>query len=141
MSEEEAFDLLIKDLDEKYESIKGYIKTLNTKHGYKININNFSENEMLFLVDFAYNRGAGLVERKDLKDAGKPYSSLALLILAVSGKNDKKIRKTLMEETRNKEGKYYEGLELRRMDEYEILKFGDFERDYNIKRDYTKKKK
>lgn len=45
-----------------------------------------------------------------------------------------------MEETLNKEGEVYDGLILRRMDEYEILKFGDFERDYDIERDYTKPK-
>lgn len=31
--------------------------------------------------------------------------------------------------------------ELRRMDQYEILKFGDFVRNYDVKRDYTKPKK
>ena len=45
-----------------------------------------------------------------------------------------------MEETKNTKGMYYEGLELRRMDQYEILEFGDFERDYDVKRDYTKPK-
>ena len=141
LSEQEALDLLIKDLNKKYDSIKGYINTLNTGFGYNININNFSENEILFLVDFAFNRGAGLVERPELKAAGKPYSSLAILITAVSEKNDQKIRETLMEETKNTKGVYYEGLKLRRMDEYEILKFGDFVRDYDVKRDYTKPKK
>jgi hypothetical protein len=45
-----------------------------------------------------------------------------------------------MEETKNTKGVYYEGLKLRRMDEYEIYKFGDFVRDYDVKRDYTKQK-
>lgn len=46
---------LINDLDKKYNSIEGYIKTLNSGYGYNIYINNFSENEKLFLVDFAFN--------------------------------------------------------------------------------------
>ncbi|MGN6710411.1 glycoside hydrolase family protein [Anaerocolumna jejuensis] len=140
LSEQEALDLLIKDLDKKYASIEGYIKSLNSGYGYNININKFSENEILFLVDFAFNRGAGLVERPELKKAKKPFSSLAILITAVSEKNGKKIKETLMEETKNTKDVYYEGLKLRRMDEYEIYKFGDFVRDYDVKRDYTKPK-
>ena len=81
------------------------------------------------------------MERPQLKAAGKPYSSLAILITAVSGKNDQKIIDTLMEETKNTKGVYYEGLKLRRMDQYEIYKFGGFVRDYDVKRDYTKPKK
>lgn len=95
LSEKEALDFLIKDLNKKYDSIKGYINTLNTGFGYNINIINFSENEILFLVDFAFNRGAGLVERPELKAAGKLYSSIAILITAVSEKNDKKLEKHL----------------------------------------------
>jgi RHS repeat-associated protein len=140
LSEQEALDLLIKDLDEKYATIEEYIKSLNSGYGYNIDINKFSENEVLFLVDFVFNRGAGLVQRPKLKKAKKPFSSLAILIIAVSKKNDKKIKKTLMEETKNTKGVYYEGLKLRRMDEYEIYKFGDFVRDYDVKRDYTKQK-
>jgi GH24 family phage-related lysozyme (muramidase) len=140
LSEQEALDLLIKDLDEKYATIEGYIKSLNSGYGYNIDINKFSENEVLFLVDFAFNRGAGLVQRPKLKKAKKPFSSLAILIIAVSKKNDKKIKKILMEEKKNTKGVYYEGLKLRRMDEYEIYKFGDFVRDYDVKRDYTKQK-
>ncbi len=92
---EQALDLLIKDLDEKYATIEGYIKSLNSGYGYNIDINKFSENEVLFLVDFAFNRGAGLVQRPKLKKAKKPFSSLAILIIAVSKKNDKKLRKYL----------------------------------------------
>ena len=141
LSEKEALDLLIKDLDSKYDTTNMYVNTLNSRFGYNINIDNFEENEILFLVDFAFNRGPGLVQRAELKAAGEPFSSLAILITAVSEKDDNKIQKILMEETENTKGVYYEGLKLRRMDEYEILKFGDFERDYDVKRDYTKPKK
>lgn len=48
----------------------------------------------------------------------------------------KRIKETLMEETKNTKDVYYEGLKHRRMDEYEIYKFGD----YDVKRDYTKPK-
>jgi len=50
------------------------------------------------------------------------------------------ILETLMEETKNLDGVYYEGLKLRRMDQYEILKFGDFVRDYDVNRGFTKPK-
>ena len=136
LNEYQAINLLLSDLDEKYKSIEGYINTLNSNYGYNININNFSENEVLFLVDFAFNRGAGLVQRPNLQTAGKPYNSLPILIAAVSAKDDATIIKTLQEETKNLQGVYYSGLELRRMDQYEILKRGDFVRDYDISRGY-----
>lgn len=41
------------------------------------------------------------MERPQLKAAGKPFSSLAILITAVSEKNDQKIIDTLMAETIN----------------------------------------
>lgn len=138
LSQQEAEELLISDLNKKYNTIERYIKTLNSNYGYNLNFNNFSENEMLFLVDFAFNRGSGLVKRPELEAAGQPYSSLAILIVAVSENDDNKIITTLMEETKNLQGIYYDGLALRRMDEYEILKFGDFVRDYDVSRDYTK---
>lgn len=141
LSENEALDLLMKDLNSKSDTIKRYINILNLEFGYNILIGDLSKNEMLFFVDFVFNRGAGLVERPELKAAGKPFSSLAILLTAVSEKNDKKIIDTLMEETYNLEHVYYEGLKLRRMDQYEILKFRDFVRDYDAERDYTKPKK
>lgn len=140
LSMEDALKLAIDDLNSKYVSIEGYVKTLNSEFGYNIDANNFTENEILFLIDFAFNRGGGLVKRPELKASGKPYSSLAILIVAVSEKNDKKILEILMEETKNLDGVYYEGLKLRRMDQYEILKFGDFVRDYDVNRDFTKPK-
>lgn len=134
LTEEEGLNLAIQDLDAKYEQIERLIKTLNQSYEKDIHIENFTENEILFLVDFAYNRGMGLVERPELKEQHEPYSSLAILIVAVSEGNDAVIVQTLQEETRNTQGVYYSGLELRRMDEYEILKYGDFERDYDITR-------
>lgn len=140
LSMEEGLELAVKDLNLKYDSILGYINSLNSAFAYTIDINNFTENEVLFLIDFAFNRGGGLVERPELKAENKPYSSLAILITSVSEKNDVRILEVLMEETKNLKGVYYEGLKLRRMDQYEILKFGDFVRDYNVNRDFTKQK-
>jgi hypothetical protein len=79
-------------------------------------------------------------EHPKLKAAGKLYSSLAILITAVSEKQPKNRRHT-NGRNKNTKGVYYEGLNLRRMDQNEIYKFGDFVRDYDVKRDYTKPKK
>ena len=136
---QEAHNLLISDLNDSYDRVRRMINTLNTSFGYNINITNFTENEILFLVDFAFNRGGGLVERPDLMSSGKPFSSLALLIIAVTEKDESKIIDVLMEETKNLAGVYYAGLKLRRMDQFEILKFGEFERDDDINRDFTKR--
>lgn len=93
LSEEEGTKLAVNDLDSKYELICRYIDTLNTLHGKNINIEDFTENEILFLLDFAYNRGSGLVERPELEDAGIPYHSLPILIVAVSEGDDETIKK------------------------------------------------
>lgn len=141
LNEYQAINLLLQDLDEKYDTITRYITTLNSNYNYNLNINDFTENETLFLVDFAFNRGSGLVERPQLEAAGEPYSSLPILIIATSENDNKKIVDTLMEETKNKQGIHRDGLELRRMDQYEILSFGDYARDYDINRDFTNQKK
>lgn len=141
ISEAEGRALAVRDLDEKYRTIEYYANLLNENYGYDININDFTDNEILFLLDFTYNRGTGFVEQIDLKAEGKPYSSLPVLIVAVSEKDDVRIEKVLMEEVYNPNGEYREGLKLRRMDEYELLKFGDYERDYDVNRDYTQPKK
>jgi GH24 family phage-related lysozyme (muramidase) len=134
LSEQEAMDLLIKDLNEAYKKIVSRVNSLNNDGGYNIDISKFTENEMMFFVDFAYNRGVGLVNRGDFVDV--PVLSLAILIAAVSEKDYAKVDKTLMEEVHNEKGIYYKGLELRRMDQYEILMFGDYERSGDIDRDY-----
>lgn len=132
LSKEEGIELAIADLDEKYDTILRYINTLNTSYGKDIHIEDFTENEIVFLLDFAYNRGAGFVERD--QNSGKPFSSLAILIVAVSENDQQTIIETLKEEVYNKEGVYYSGLERRRMDEYEILTMGDYERSYDLER-------
>ena len=47
---------------------------------------------------------------------------------------DEKIKGILREEVCNTYGVYYTGLELRRMDEYEILRYGEYERDEDMGR-------
>lgn len=138
LSMQEGLDLAVKDLDEKYELIKNKVEELNEDYGYNIDIDSFTENEMMFLIDFVYNRGYGLVERK--AEVGPLKRSLTILIVAVTEGDDERIREVLMEETYNLDGVKYDGLIKRRMDEYEILKFGDYERDEDIDRDYTKPK-
>ena len=86
---------------------------------------------MYALVDFSFNRGMGLVDRPDLKNNGKPYSSLAISIVAISENNGTKLWDILKTETNNMQGQYYTGLELRRKDEYEIYQYGDYSRNYN----------
>ena len=134
LSEEEAMALAIADLDAKYDLVLYYINILNESYDKDIQIENFSENEIMFLIDFAYNRGSGLVVREDLKNAGEPYNSLPILIVAVSEEDDEKIVSILKEEVNNQDGKHYNGLERRRMDEYEILKYGDYEYDDDLER-------
>ena len=128
----EGIELAINDLDEKYDTILRYINVLNTSYGKNIHIEDFTENEIVFLLDFAYNRGAGLVERD--QNSGEPFSSLAILIVAVSENDQKTIIDTLKEEVYNTDGVYETGLERRRMDEYEILTMGDYVRNYDLER-------
>lgn len=139
LNEYQSLNLLLEDLDKSHSTITRYIDTLNTNFNYSIEESKFSENEILFLIDFTFNRGAGLVTREDLKNAGKPYSSIAILITAVYERDDDRIIQILKEETYNKKGVYYEGLKLRRMDEYDILRSNDFKREYDIERGYRKK--
>lgn len=140
LSMEEGFALMINDLNAKYDTIEYYINVLNNNYEYTIDINEFTDDEILFLLDFTFNRGVGLVKRDDLKAEGKPYNSLPILIVAVSENDYETIRKILMEEICNLEGIELDGLKRRRMDEYEILKLGDYERDYDLDRDYTQSK-
>lgn len=133
LSEAEALQLAISDLDAKYEDILKCIQEINEMTGMNINAKDFSENEMIFLIDFAYNRGRGLVKRPELPD-GQPHSSLALLIIAVSEKDDEDVIRILKEEVNNLDGEYYNGLERRRMDEYEILRYGEYSRDEDMER-------
>lgn len=113
ISESQALALLKSDLNNKHCSIKSMIRTLNTSFGYSIKLSQFSKDEYYFLLDFAFNRGNGLFKRPQLKNAGKSFSSLALLIIAVSEDNNTKIIRTLQEETYNTSDTYYSGLELR----------------------------
>lgn len=133
LSEAEALQLAISDLDAKYEDVLKCIQEINNMTGMNINAKVFSENEMIFLIDFEYNRGRGLVERPELPN-DQPHSSLALLIIAVSEKNDEDIIRILKEEVNNLDGEYRSGLEKRRMDEYEILKYGEYSRDEDMER-------
>ena len=133
LSETEALELAIADMDEKYSVIIKCMQEINGMTGLNLNERNFSENEIMFLVDFAYNSGRGLVKWPGLSD-DQPHTSLALLIIAVSEGDDEKIISILKEEVLNGEGEYYRGLEKRRMDEYEILKEGDYERDDDMER-------
>lgn len=134
LSEAEALELAISDLDLQYRRIYNIIQVLNKSHGQDIHIGDFTENEMMFFLDFAYNRGTGLVERPELEANKQPYSSLALLIIAVSEKDDKSVIDILKSEVYNLKGEYRPGLVPRRMDEYEILKKGDYTRDYDLER-------
>ncbi len=149
LSMEEGLALAIKDLDEKYELVEEKIRQLNepvetnkdnsAKVQYDIDINNFSEDEIMMLVDFAYNRGEGLVKRPENV---YPKSSLAILIVAISEKNYERVNATLMEEIKGSEfGEVSTGLIRRRMDEYEMMAHGDYIRDYDLERDYINGKK
>lgn len=129
ITEDEAFALLLSDLDEKMDIIYDYQRLLNDKWGYSIDVKQFSDDERMFLVDFTYNRGIGLADRTDLQERGEPFSSLALLLIAVNEKDYKSIEKILKEETLDLNGNYMLGLERRRMDEYEILINGEYNRD------------
>lgn len=77
-----------------------------------------------------------MYKRPQLERAGKPYNSLPILIIAVANKDETTIIQTLKEETYNTSGTHYPGLELRRMDQYEIYKHGDYNRDFDINRGY-----
>lgn len=134
---EEGLKLAISDLDEKYEDIILCISEINDMNGMKISINDFTENQIIFLLDFSYNRGRGMMERPDKDENGNSqvHSSLAILIIAVWEKDYETIIYTLGEETKSMSGEYYEGLELRRMDEYEILTMGDYEKNDEIERE------
>lgn len=133
LSEEEAMELAIADLDAKYDDVILCIEQINDLAGKNISINDFSENEIMFFVDFEYNRGRGLVAWSEIPE-NQPHTSLALLIIAVSEDEDEKIVSILKEEVCNTKGIYYSGLERRRMDEYEILKYGDYENDEDLER-------
>lgn len=139
LSLEDGLKLAIKDLDEKNAVVVNKVNELNRDYKYEIDINGFTENERMFLVDFVYNRGSGLVNRE--ADSNGLRSSLAILIVAIAENDDERIRSVLMEEIYNLDGEKLDGLVLRRMDEYEMLRFGDYERDYDIERDYTQPKK
>lgn len=129
INESLATKLLLLDLERVYNRVIGTIKSLNQNYGYSININSFSEQERDALVDFSFNRGMGLVQRPELKNSGKPYSSLAISIVAVSEKNSTKLWNTLSTETQNMQGKFYSGLESRRKNEYKIYQYGDYTRN------------
>ncbi len=142
--------LAIQDLNKKYVRIKQKIDELNSeKFNYNIDKNGFTKREMLFFIDFEYNRGDGLVKREideeKQKNNPEPYgdlrTSIAILIAAVADKDYEKVDEVLMEEVENKDGKYLEGLKRRRMDEYELLRFGDYEKDDDITRDYKTNQK
>ncbi len=143
LSMEEGLELAIKDLDDKYQLVEEKISQLNEpkefdsdnpeKKQYSIDINDFSEDEIMMLVDFAYNRGEGLVKRPNNV---YPRSSLAILIVAVSEKDYERVNATLMEETKNLSGQVLNGLIRRRMDEYEMMAYGDYKRDDDLERDY-----
>lgn len=131
LTEEEAVQLAISDLDKKYDDVTRCIDEINEMTGMNISIDDFTENEKMFLVDFAYNRGRGLYERTDLKEQGVPHSSLALLIIAVDENDYTGIKEILATEICNKDGERMTGLVLRREDEYEILTQGNYERLQN----------
>lgn len=78
--------------------------------------------------------GAG---RREQLEKGKPYSSLPMLIVAISEGDDKTIRQVLSEEVYNLSGDYEAGLELRRLDEYEILIYGTYDRSEDIERGFN----
>ena len=150
LSMQEGEQLAIKDLNEKYAQVKRKIDELNSEDfHYNIDKNGFTKREMLFFIDFEYNRGDGLVVRQvdeeKQKNNPEPYgdlrTSIAILIAAVANKDYKKVDEVLMEEVENLDGKYLPGLEKRRMDEYELLLFGDYKKDDDITRDYKTKKK
>lgn len=150
--------LAIEDLNKKYRRVKEKIEQLNSGEfgDYKIDINNFTKQEMLFLIDFEFNRGDGLIDHKKIreekekqqKEQGisqedqepdkyeKLNTSIAILIAAVADEDYEKVDEVLMMEVCNTKGEYLSGLERRRMDEYELLMFDDYERDDDIGRDY-----
>lgn len=86
------------NLPEKYEDVLTCIQEINEMTGMNINAKNFLKKDV-----FSYNRGRGLVKRPELPD-GQPHSSLALLIIAVSEKDDENIIKILKEEVNNLDG-------------------------------------
>ena len=58
----ETIELLIQDLDKTKENRVEYaISQLNKNYGYNYSFDDFTEQEQAFLLDFAYNRGWGLV--------------------------------------------------------------------------------
>ena len=61
-----------------------YVNVLNENYEKNIDLSEYIEDEIMFLVDFAFNRGKGLYERKELQESGEPFSSLVLLIVGVS---------------------------------------------------------
>ena len=149
LSMEEGLALAIKDLDGCYALVEQKIKELNApvdpesdnpeEVQYNIDINDFSEDELMMLVDFAYNRWQGLVKRPENV---YPKSSLAILIVAISEKDYERVNATLMEEIKGSEsGEVSTGLIRRRMDEYEMMAHGDYTRDYDLERDYINGKK
>lgn len=145
LSEEEALRLAISDLDNKYDDIIQCISEINEMENMNISIEDFSENERMCLVDFAFNRGRGLRGREDLKVLGKPNSSLALLTIAIYEEDNEMIKEILLSEIcpleeekkdiPDEEKEPYKGLILRRMDEYEILKYAEYGRDYELNRE------
>lgn len=145
LSEEEALRLAISDLDSKYDDIIQCISEINEMENMNICIEDFSENERMCLVDFAFNRGRGLYVREELKLLGKPNSSLALLTIAIYEEDNEMIKEILLSETcpleeekkdiPDEEKEPYNGLILRRMDEYEILKYAEYGRDYELNRE------
>lgn len=100
LSKEEAMALAIADLDVRYELVVQCISEINDMTGSNISIDDFSENEIMFFVDFSYNRWKGLVNRPEIPE-NQPHSSLALLIIAVSEDDDEKIVSILKEEVLN----------------------------------------
>lgn len=159
LSMEEGELLAIEDLNKKYRRIKEKIEQINSGGygNFSIDINNFTEQEMLFFIDFAYNRGDGLIKHAEIREEREKQrdeqrkrgekveepdkyeslnSSIAILIAAVADKNYEKVDEVLMMEVNNINDKYLPGLEKRRQDEYELLMFGDYERDEDIARKY-----
>ncbi|MDL2302460.1 hypothetical protein LJC58_08910 [Lachnospiraceae bacterium OttesenSCG-928-D06] len=136
ISETKALEILKSDLDDCHGKIKKLVNTLNTNYGDSLNIIQFSREEYSLLLDVSFNRGFGLYKRPQLESNGKPYSSLPILLIAVAKKDEITLIQTLKEETYNTKGIYYSGLELRRMDQYEIYKHGDYNRDRDINRGY-----
>ena len=128
LTEAEAVQLAIRDLDMQYDIVLTTIKQINEMTGMDISIEDFTENERMFFADFSFNRGKGLQPRPDLEDQGQPHTSLALLIIAVYEKDYSDIKEILATEIYNEDGERMDGLILRREDEYEILTQGNYER-------------